>query len=378
MKNTAIDAHERDPNGLPVSCVLIGLALSAVLVQAGEPSPVLDREGGSPQPIIAVENVCAWPNLTLLPEGAIAAVIHNQPSHLKQPADCDCWISIDGGKSWEKRGTPAPRDNETVARGNVAAGVDREGNLVVVASGWSDPAASSGRGTILPPLVSRSSDGGRTWHIDHDAFPDSWPQAGRRKSSPEGYLVPFGDVLPGADGTLRVGLYGGEKGAAFVFRSDDGRTWRDPVPFNPEAEIHEPALVHLGEGHWLMAARRNGLDLYTSEDDGRTWTHRQRLTGSQQHPGHLFQLTGGRVLLSYGNRNDPRGVDVRISDDRGKTWSEPRRVVAFQGDGGYPASVQRSDGQIVTAYYARRVPDHNRYHMGVVIWDAAKTWNASR
>ena len=30
------------------------------------------------------------------------------------------------------------------------------------------------------------------------------------------------------------------------------------------------------------------------------------------------------------------------------------------------------DGTVVTAYYANRVPDHRRYHMGVVIWDPTK------
>jgi hypothetical protein len=32
--------------------------------------------------------------------------------------------------------------------------------------------------------------------------------------------------------------------------------------------------------------------------------------------------------------------------------------------------VQRADGKIVTAYYAKRVLNHERYHMGVAIWEA--------
>ena len=32
--------------------------------------------------------------------------------------------------------------------------------------------------------------------------------------------------------------------------------------------------------------------------------------------------------------------------------------------------VQRPDGKIVTAYYAKSVTNHERDHMGVAIWEA--------
>jgi hypothetical protein len=155
-----------------------------------------------------------------------------------------------------------------------------------------------------------------------------------------------------------------------VVRSEeDGLTWGDPAIMNPKAVIHEPALFHLGEGQWLAAARLNGLELYTSDDDARTWTRRSRLTGEQQHPGHFTRLKDGRVLLTCGNRQNPKGVDVRFSDDEGSTWSRPLRVVDFEGEGGYPASVVLPDGRVLTAYYAERIRDHDRYHMGVVVWE---------
>jgi len=30
---------------------------------------------------IAIDNVCAWPNLTALPDGTLAAAIYNRPIH---------------------------------------------------------------------------------------------------------------------------------------------------------------------------------------------------------------------------------------------------------------------------------------------------------
>ncbi len=336
---------------------------------------VEDSLGRVPAPVVAIDHVCAWPNLTVMADGTIMAAIHNQPSHLKTPADIECWALTSTASAWEKRGMAAPRDTPSVARGNVAAGMAGNGDLVVISSGWSDPAAADNRGQVLPPLVSRSSDGGRTWAMDMQGFPADWPHAGRRPASPEGHLVPFGDILGGEDGHLRVGLYGGERGASCVYRStDDGRTWREPVTFDPEAIIHEPALIHLGHGRWLAATRHDGLNLYVSDDDARSWVLRlEGLTGPAQHPGHLVQLRDGRVLLTFGNRQDPRGVDVRHSEDGGDTWSTPVRVADFTGDGGYPSSVPLPDGQIMTAYYARSIAGHDRYHMGTVVWDPRRS-----
>lgn len=343
--------------------------------EAAEIPAARNAQGQTPEIVIAIKDVCAWPNLTLLRDGAIIATIHNRPSHLKMPADVDCWVSTDQGQTWTKRGTPAPRDHDKVARGNVAAGVGPHGDLIVIASGWDDPTGAQGRGAILPPLVSRSSDGGVNWEISRTAFPPDWPVEGRRKNSPEGYLVPFGDILPGNDGTLRVCMYGGAKGATRIYRSiDQGRTWTDPVQVDPEGIIGEPAFLHAGDGNWLLASRRNGLELYTSSDDGKSWTRGERLSEPNAHPGHFLLLNDGRIVLTYGNRNVPQGIDARISSDQGKTWSPPRRISEFAGDGGYPSSVELPDGQVLTVYYAKQVDDYNGYHMGAVTWSPQETW----
>ena len=106
-----------DPSGsITVDLLISGAsALSLLSLAAGaadEPdrADVRGAAGEPVEPTVAVDSVCAWPNLTLLPDGTIVATIHNQPSHLKQPADVECWASEDEGRTSTKRGARAPRD----------------------------------------------------------------------------------------------------------------------------------------------------------------------------------------------------------------------------------------------------------------------------
>ena len=349
--------------------MFLGLCATSLNLAAAERAYVTARDGGRPTPIVAIEGVCAWPNLTVLPDGSIVATIFNQPSHGTTAGDVECWASEDGGRTWRRRGTPAEHENEHSNRMNVAAGLANNGDLLVIASGWTGllPSGEVGRPFrehILPPWVSRSADGGRTWSVDKQAFPGDWPEAARHHYSPEAICVPFGDILPGEDGMLRVAMYTGSRGAGFVFRStDDGKTWGEPVAFADNAVLNEPAIFHLGGGNWLAATRANGLDLYASDDDAKSWSHRKKVTGAAQHPGHIMRLSDDRLLLTYGNRLEPRGIDMRLSGDEGQTWTDPVRVADFQGDGGYPSSVQLPDGQVLTAFYGQP------YHMGVVLWE---------
>lgn len=333
---------------------------------------------------VSIDNVCAWPNLTVLRDGTIIATIFNQPSHAKSEGDVECWASRDGGKFWEKRGVPALHD-PNANRMNVAAGMANNGDFVVVASGWSltlpsTPGAARNIISVLRPWVSVSSDGGRTWKIKKDAFPLA------EKDMTE--FIPFGDILPGNDGSMRVLAYAQSMDKKInkvsMFRSiDDGKTWRwlslvsDGYKVKESMDGHnETAFFHLGGGKWIAAARRWGggqaLDLIRSDDDGKTWRYDQALTESNQHPAHLLRLNNGHLLLTYGNRISGQfGVAIKISQDEGKTWSDEFLVIddLTTGDSGYPASVQLPDGKIMTAYYSRGVASHQRYHMGTVIWN---------
>ena len=345
------------------------------------PSPpkrhVVDRTGKTPQPLVAVENVTAWPNLTLLRDGTIVAALFNKPSHGRVAGEVQCWASSDRGKTWEKRGMPIPHAPHT-NRMNHSCGLAKNGDLVAIVSGWSDVPLEGQirqfegpfRSSVLDPAVCRSSDGGRTWTADHQALPARCPDGGMATS--------FGDIVAGADGELRVAVYGA-KGIVglqpgtemvFLYRSrDDGRTWTDPVALSAPHHRNETAILHLGQGKWIAVARYHNLALFRSDDDARSWEYVAEVTGTAELPGHLLRLRDGRILLTHGDRTEDQGVEVRFSSDEGVTWSDPLRVMDFQGDGGYPSSVQLDDGQVLTAYYAQAIEGHQGYHMGVVTWD---------
>ena len=324
---------------------------------------------------VAIDNVCAWPNLTLMGDGAIVATIFNQPVHGLWEGDVECWASEDEGRTWAYRGTAASHEPGT-NRMNVAAGLARDGALIVLASGWGNrPAAGTteepGPSEIVEPWVCRSEDGGRTWtHSETIA----------RTPDGSSWRIPFGDIVEIDGGWLMALFYaqgpGASNHALCYFSDDDGRTWKVGTLLR-SGNINETCAVVLEGGHVLTAGRTMGdghLDLLRSTDGGKSWRDEGRVTWCGHHPGHLLVLADGRVLLVYGLRGpDIWGVGYRISEDMGGTWGPPRILVDLgcrDVDCGYPASVQADNGTIVTAYYAARTPAHERYHMGVVRWEA--------
>ena len=310
---------------------------------------------------VAIDNVCAWPNLTLMPDGSVVATIFNRPYHGLDVGDVECWYSPDG-RLWEKRGSPAVHEGKS-NRMNVAAGLAHDGSLVVLASGWG---GRDFREKILPTLVARSSDGGRNWSRSSAV---QLPQE-------VDFLIPFGDIVQGEGKLLAASFYHeipGTANAYLLFSRDDGRSWGEAVKLAPH-DYNETALLRLRPDRWLAASRSHAdghLALFVSEDEGKHWAKSGLLTLPGHHPAHLLRMADGRVLLTYGIREKGHhGIGYRTSEDEGQSWSRPTRIVNLEEttDGGYPSTVQMADGTLLTAYYSNRVPQHQRYHMGSVRW----------
>jgi hypothetical protein len=115
-----------------------------------------------------------------------------------------------------------------------------------------------------------------------------------------------------------------------------------------------------------------------SADGGKTWDTPVAVTAPKEHPGDLIRLKNGDLLLTFGERNAPRGAVAMLSHDEGKTWDSKTRMVlgddAPLNDCGYPSSVQLPDGRIVTVYYkvqdAATAPESAS--LNAVIWRLPK------
>jgi len=326
--------------------------------------PASLADAGIPRRLIAIDNVCAWPNLVMLKDGSLVAVVFNQPNHGRTEGDVDCWGSADGS-FWKHLSTITRHDPQTV-RMNHAAGLNANGDLVVLCNGWDKVAPERNKESRpIQTVVSISRDGGKTWEQGGPVLPNepglSWQ-------------VPFGDILPAANGDLVAGTYAFGRGGGDIFAArsrDGGRTWTDIAPIVKDKHC-EAAMLHLGGGQWLAASRRFGildLDIFASDDDALTWKHAVTLDVKPVSSAHLLKLSDGRVLLTYGNRTPKNvGIDARTSSDGGKTWGLPQRLVDLPegGDSGYPDAVELPGGRVLVGFYASRVRQHQRYHMGVI------------
>jgi hypothetical protein len=178
----------------------------------------------------------------------------------------------------------------------------------------------------------------------------------------------------------------GEEGRVFCARTTDGgKTFRFLSWIGPEPEGYTimPASIRLSAARILVAVRCQGvrqgstgsdnwIDLYASDDDGETWQYLDRPvpdTGHGGNPPSMIQLRDGRLCLTYGHRDAPYGIRAKLSADRGLTWDPeiPLRLDGGNHDLGYPRTVQREDGAIVTVYYFNDDPDSERY-IATTLW----------
>lgn len=318
---------------------------------------------GFPRRIVAIDNVCAWPNLQLLRDGSIVAVVFNQPNHGFTAGDVDAWHSPDG-RFWNRLGSITRHEPQTV-RMNHGVGLNADGHLVVLCNGWDKIAPRRNpESRPIATVGALSRDGGRNWEQLGEVMP-AVPGLS--------YHVPFGDILPAANGDLVAGTYAfaRPKGNIYAVRSKDGgRTWTHYAPIAQDRHV-EAAIVHLGGGRWVAASRRFDyldLEIFLSEDDAFTWKPAGILDIKPVSSAHLLPLSDGRLLLTYGKRADAdRGIDARISHDGGRTWGPPQRLVALENrDCGYPDAIEFPGGRILLAYYVNGTAEHQRYHMGVV------------
>jgi hypothetical protein len=175
------------------------------------------------------------------------------------------------------------------------------------------------------------------------------------------------------------------KGVLMARTADGGQTF-DLVSWVATSEKDQlimPASVRVDANTILTAIRCNvregefekvltWIDCYESSDNGTIFHYLNRPVpdvGSGGNPPALTRLQDGRICLVYGYRAQPFGIRARISEDNGRSWGE---VIHLRDDGtasdlGYPRTVQRPDGTLVTTYYYNDHPDTERF-IGATLW----------
>lgn len=177
----------------------------------------------------------------------------------------------------------------------------------------------------------------------------------------------------------------GGEGWPFATRTTDGgKTW-DFVGWigkQPEPAGYSimPSTLRIDENALFSVIRRRGtldgkkqwwIESFISPDNGTSWYMTDEpWVNNHGNPPHMIELSDGRWVLVYGYRAPKYGIRARISTDKGQTWGGEiiLRDDAKEWDLGYPRSVQRADGNIVTAYYYNDSTQVERY-IAATIWN---------
>ncbi len=296
--------------------------------------------------------------------------------------------STDGGRTWPMESmTPyavQPAFKEQLAAfkppATKPAAIDPRQDGFCMMAGFAVPP----RERAHKGYVQISQDRGRTWgHLAMLPYgKNSAPLFTFVGARPTYVVRPDGVLLL----ITTIDYTGFESHAAHPFvlaSSDGGVSWEmlsevNMTPSFPMGIMGYPMLCE--DGTILLAVRREYTmsgaftQVYASEDGGHSWGLRSRVNdwGS---PADLNLLPDGRIVCTYGYRIAPFGIRARISDDQGRTWG---REIILRDDGGsndlgYPRSVVRKDGAIVTTYYfnSRNDPiqfDGGVRHIAATIW----------
>jgi hypothetical protein len=355
---------------------------------------------------------CAWPfngGFWQFADGELVASFMRAPCSYATPESvghaaidqeaCEQVLirSFDGGKTW-----PVETVQPVFRRAELDARVAAVSWIPGRPTETRDPRADGFcvvAGYGIPPEKLRdriyvlvSTDRGHTWEKMARVPPSGFASLYGRPSTivrPDGMLLLFAhgsrmkDLVVG-----EAGFTSSEKEAIpLVFGSRNGGiTWGligeiTPAPAMPMAIMPYPVL--LKDGRILVAVRRQygaaynaHTQIYESSDGGRSWRFLSR-PNDWGAPANLVELPDGRLVCVYGYRQPPYGVRAVVSADGGATWG---REIILRDDGGswdlgYPRTLLRPDGRLVTVYYINSKTDLVQQdggvrHIAATIWSA--------
>jgi hypothetical protein len=276
--------------------------------------------------------------------------------------------SLDGGETW-KIEVPSFLD----AQGGEKEPVDCPGGIDFTNPNFAMRVRMSE--TNLPSRIYYSADRCRTWQ-----GPYKLPMFGQKRiMARTDYLV---NGKRDITAFITASKQSGGEGRVFCTRTTDGgKTWEFVSWIGPEPKGFSimPSSVRLSPTRILSTLRckegnTHWVEAWVSDDNGKSWQFLSRPAestgGSQGNPSTLIKLKDGRLAIAYGYRSEPYGMRARLSSDEGRTWGKELILRDDAGcwDLGYPRSVQRADGKVVTVYYYNDHKDTERY-IAATIWD---------
>jgi len=356
---------------------LVVLALAPLSAQAGSEEGLIYALKPMTATKVTIARQGYFPRLDVLPNDELLSVFKMGAGHVGKHGYAGLSRSSDGGMTWTEpvKIFDLPKADDGVD----AHGVLRDGTILygAVSYGWEGERYSY-KNWYANSYIIRSQDQGHTWS-----------EPAKVNIAPFTWAYPFGRIIELADGQLLMTMYGGylplslrgpaakdkddvtremrklgdqkpeqQRGDfAFIIKSKDGgKTWGDLHVIS--RGFNETCSVLLPNQRILVAMRSTEGGAYTatsySDDGGNTWSLPIQISNQSEHPADLLLLKSGELLLTHGQRNKPYGVQVMVSKDNGTTWGANRVMLAWDGDHmdlGYPVTVQRRDGKLVTAYY---------------------------
>ena len=308
--------------------VLVGLHRDQqVVAQTGNPP----LSGGVQQVPQAVGDEEVVPRLFRAPSGQLFRVSNRIDSR----GDAILIASSDNGRVWQTLTELRPETSGVRANdGHLAVTGTSD---IALAYRWARPRS------VRHVRLARSTDAGKTWTVPTNDLDTSGSA-----SDPQ--------VAWGSGRTVLVAWVDARRQRRaldiYTRRSPDrGETWESEVlmtvPPTDDADVryHAPRLLGDGNGRfWLLwidaPPGQSTLRLRRSEDDGRTWSLPQDVSGSgRQIYGHSLHRAGNRLLLTWQDQRpgagqpgpgstqpSPARIYATSSHDGGATWSPPVQV----------------------------------------------------
>lgn len=345
------------------------------------------------------QRACFFTTMLRLSSGKI--LVGFRRGSTKYSADGNCCVteSSDDGHSWDVicdrfddrfDGTAGEVRSVTLAEAHDGAVL---ACLARADRSKGDEYYSAESDTVCPTkiLMTRSSDGGRTWNSSTllDVGPGQCPVL-------SGPAVPIGSARwlitherqePEMDGGPSLHY------ASATLVGDDGKAEkvvlvaRDPKDrlfYYDQRQAYCPRTNRLIAAYWTYDREaEKDIDIHLAHGDPAALEWEKPVgTGIAGQIAQPIPLPDGRLLLFYVHREIPCGMRLILSEDSGKTWETSGELVVYKKDDpresdaqeggdyagmwvdmgkwsfGHPAGVVLDDGTVLLTYYAG--PDETR------------------